>query len=594
MAPPGKVAGSAPASGDELSAVKAVGEKEAPPGEVAGTTAASSGAVKPAGEKEAKPGEVAGVTAASSGKQNAVESAGEKEAKAGEVAGVTAASSGKQSAVESTGEKEAKPGEVAGVTAASSGKQSAVESGGEKEALHGQPGDATSASGGLELENAVEKKYPQEAEEENEAVAVEEEAYGNKAAPLPHLDNNIISLIATMVPTKCAYRFTALATFYRFIVSEPPFLKRHLKPCPLLAGDVPGAIIIQPKGLTRCGYIHLTAASLDPANPIALKLQVHPKYAIYAEHAPGAADAAPPPEHVDIFTFFERTIPMFDLCIVATHGRLMLARSQASGRHFVCNPSNNRWVVLPQAPVASDRNTASGLWYDHDTEPGAISFVVVLLVRVRRRNLLLQKFSSDAGVWETQKLDFHGGARLLGQLSRPSPGIYAGDSFYWQSQARADRILCLDLARGRASVLFEPPEAEGSTNVRERSLGSAGGVLRMPTFSIRDTEPENNQPHDILGVHSLWMLEAGGWRRTQQVVVRDSVSMSFGFIPYGIEIPFDFASARTGDIVVQKNGQVLGLDVWTGEKRYLTDLYLYQRGRINELYGSFDVFPLFM
>jgi hypothetical protein len=48
-----------------------------------------------------------------------------------------------------------------------------------------------------------------------------------------------------------------------------------------------------------------------------------------------ALDAAPmPPPVEDYVIFFERTVPLLDICIVASHGRLLLARSRSG--YYVC------------------------------------------------------------------------------------------------------------------------------------------------------------------------------------------------------------------------------------------------------------------
>ncbi|OEL31952.1 hypothetical protein BAE44_0007027, partial [Dichanthelium oligosanthes] len=77
-------------------------------------------------------------------------------------------------------------------------------------------------------------------------------------------------------------------------------------------------------------------------------------------------------------------------------------------------------------------------------------------------------------------------------------------------------------ARGRASVVCDPPEAEGSKGRVWRSLGSAGGRLRLCAFDIRDEESSNMPPHDdVEGVHDVWVMDAAGgasWRRVHEAV----------------------------------------------------------------------------
>ncbi|KAL6862432.1 hypothetical protein ACP4OV_016773 [Aristida adscensionis] len=178
-------------------------------------------------------------------------------------------------------------------------------------------------------------------------------------------------------------------------------------------------------------------------------------------------------------------------------------------------------------------------------------------------------------------LGFHGPARLLGPGSRPSPGIFVGGAFHWTTRRYGHRrILSYDMASECAWVFSGPPEADVS---RQR-------------FSVMDPELKKKEPHAVQGVHSVWTPDAHhGWRLMQEeVVVTDGVSMTYSRIPYGIEVPFDFAGASTSDIIVQKNGMLRRLDLQTGETPYLTDLYLHQRGRMAALYTSFDIFAMFL
>ncbi|OEL14644.1 hypothetical protein BAE44_0024336, partial [Dichanthelium oligosanthes] len=79
-----------------------------------------------------------------------------------------------------------------------------------------------------------------------------------------------------------------------------------------------------------------------------------------------------------------------------------------------------------------------------------------------------------------------------------------------------------DAARGRASVVRNPPEAEGSKGRMWQSLGSAGGPLRLCAFDIRDEESSNMLPHnDVKDVHGVWVMDAAGgapWRRVHEAV----------------------------------------------------------------------------
>ena len=237
--------------------------------------------------------------------------------------------------------------------------------------------------------------------------------------------------------------------------------------------------------------------------------------------------------------FFERTVPLLDISFVASHGRLLLGRSRTS--YYVCDPAANRWLALPPPPIPPTRDTASGLHYDLDAATGRVSFTVVLLVRARRRRLLVGTFSSATGRWDTtHPPGAQGAARRLGVAS---PGIRVGTCFYWLSRRRG-HVVRYDAARGRASVVRDPPEAEGSKGRLWRSLGSAGGHLRLCAFDIRDEESANMLPHDgVEGVHGVWAMDAAGaWRRVHEAVVDDLSAYYFNML-WGHEMALDFAGA---------------------------------------------------
>lgn len=100
-------------------------------------------------------------------------------------------------------------------------------------------------------------------------------------------------------------------------------------------------------------------------------------------------------------------------------------------------------------------DAARGFHYNTDPVTGRVSFTVVLLVRVAQRRMLVDTFSSTTGNLDTKTVGAQGVARCL---PVSSPGIHAGASFYWMSR-RKGRVVRYDVARGRASVLREPPKA---------------------------------------------------------------------------------------------------------------------------------------
>ncbi|KAM0825495.1 hypothetical protein ACQ4PT_069519 [Festuca glaucescens] len=300
---------------------------------------------------------------------------------------------------------------------------------------------------------------------------------------LPHLDDGIVSEILHRLPSKDAYRLAAVFPQWRAVPDQPTFLGRHLMPRPLqLLHDRPYALIIQPRH--KVGYFtHLTLVAVDPADPVPVNVPLQPKYK-YFEPEPclldtasddsvfnllyctGADDSAPinaaddaellasalattmidvsavdaahaPPlgERVEDYVFFfERTIPMLGISIVASYGRLLLCQRQS--RYYVCDPAANRWLVLPPSTLAPVSVTNSGFHYESASN-GLLTFTVVLLVRRRRQRVLVDTFSSTTGTWEASELAASGAARCLGAAS---PGVHAGTCFYWLSR-REGRIL---------------------------------------------------------------------------------------------------------------------------------------------------------
>ncbi|RLN22563.1 hypothetical protein C2845_PM07G38190 [Panicum miliaceum] len=424
---------------------------------------------------------------------------------------------------------------------------------------------------------------------------------GGEAPPAvaPHLDDGVVSDILHRLPTKDAYGLTVVCPRWREIVSGPAFLSRHLSPRPLpLLDHRPRALILQPR--RKIGYTHLTLVPTDPADSFALNLPLDPKYTSKSEEsrrlhkvkpptpdlcdtaadnfilsglystgadddvlveldklpsgvavdevrdgealedpdqpADQSADADVPGEETapplqveaeDYAVFFERTVPLLDISVVASHGRLLLGRSRTG--YYVCDPAANRWLALPPPPIPPTRDTASGLHYDLDAATGRVSFTVVLLV------------GHDAR------------ARRAGRGAAASPGIRVGTCFYWLSRRRG-HVVRYDVARGRASVVRDPPETEGSKGRAWRSLGSAGGRLRLCAFDIRDEESSNMLPHDgVEGVYGVWAMDpAGAWRRVHEAVVEDLSTYYFNML-WGLEMALDFAGACSDSIIVDKD-----------------------------------------
>ena len=142
-------------------------------------------------------------------------------------------------------------------------------------------------------------------------------------------------------------------------------------------------------------------------------------------------------------------------------------------------------------------------------------------------------------------------------------------------------------------MLREPPEAEGSKGRVGRSLGSAGGRLRLCAFDIRDEKSSSMVPHgDIKGVHGVWVMDAAGvWRRVHEAVV-DDVSSWYFKILWNHELPVDFAGACGDFIIVDKNKYLLRYDLESGDKVRLAILYR-DDGMFGSLYRRYRAFPFF-
>ncbi|PNT71991.1 hypothetical protein BRADI_2g38180v3, partial [Brachypodium distachyon] len=265
----------------------------------------------------------------------------------------------------------------------------------------------------------------------------------------------------------------------------------------------------------------------------------------------------------------------------------------------VCNPTANRWLALPPSTTVPGLETNSGLHYDILEDDAA--FTVVLLARRRRRRVLMETFSSTTGRWDARELAAPGAA---------SPGIHVGTCFYWLCRDRhlsARRcqggILRYDTARGRVSVLREPPEPEQSKGRVGRSLGSVGGRLRMCAFDIVRDDHGSSQPRKGLeGAHGVWMMtaaEEGGdrrrWRRVREEVGGGGggrISTWCFNILFNHEEPVDFAGACGDFIVVEKEKLLLRYDLETGTKVELCSLYRFS-GNLRHLCSRFHAFAFF-
>uniref|UniRef100_A0ACD5W3S1 Uncharacterized protein n=1 Tax=Avena sativa TaxID=4498 RepID=A0ACD5W3S1_AVESA len=302
---------------------------------------------------------------------------------------------------------------------------------------------------------------------------------------------------------------------------------------------------------------------------------------------------APPPPPLpveDYVVFFESTVPMLDICIVASHGRLLLARTRI--RYYVCDPSANRWIVLPRSTIAPVCDANAGIHYEVDASTGMTAFTVVLLLGRKLRRGLVETFSSRTGDWNARELRAQGVLRCLGAAS---PGIHVGSCFYWQNR-RSGRVIRYDAARDRASVFREAPLAHKAVAQAARlgrSLGSVDGTgIRLCAFDIRDEKSKCMMPHDDLeGVHGVWFMEDASWRRVHEAVVED-LSVWYFLSLWGKEKPVDFPGASGDFIVLDVEGQLLRYDLESGSKVLLFSLYR-ETTRLSALYRRFHAFPFF-
>ncbi|RLN34359.1 hypothetical protein C2845_PM03G02560 [Panicum miliaceum] len=414
------------------------------------------------------------------------------------------------------------------------------------------------------------------------AVGAITPAAGGRDGAAPHLDDGVVSEFLHRLPTRDAYRLTAVCPRWRALISSPAFLSRHLSPRPLpLLDGLPDAIVLQPKKL---GYTHLMLVATDPAVHVALNLPRLPKYTVWDRYRPPRTKLPPPSTPVmelgdHAAAFFERTVPMLDFTIEASHGRLLLGRGRT--RYFVCDPAANHWLALPPpAAIPPTRETACGFCYDVDAETGRVSFTIVLLARARFRRVLVETFSSATGSWTTTMLDAQGVARCLGTAS---PGI---------RPAPRPRRPLRRRARPRDAVVREPPDTEGSVERMARSLGSTGGRLRLCGFDVRGDNPYSVLPHDGLeGVHGVWVMDAEVWRRVHEAVVENIQAWYFKTM-LGIEKSLDFAGAPGGYIVLDKDNFLLRYNLESGEKVELVRFYR-DDGCIGALYRRSHAFPFY-
>ncbi|CAM0958509.1 unnamed protein product [Alopecurus aequalis] len=332
-----------------------------------------------------------------------------------------------------------------------------------------------------------------------------------------------------------------------------------------------------------------TEPSAEDVDPAATATEAAAPDPVPSEEHPAPA-VSPPVE--DYVIFFERTVPMLDICFVASHGRLLLARSRI--RYYVCDPAANRWIVLPPSTIAPVSDANAGIHYEVDASTGKTAFTVVLLLRRRLRRGLVETFSSTTGVWDARELRAQGVARGLGAAS---PGVHFGSCFYWVNR-RQGRVVIYDAVRDRASVLREPPLAEKAVSRLGRSLGSVDGTgIRLCAFDIRDEKSHSMMPHDDLeGVHGVWFLESAAaarpaWRRVHEAVVED-LSVWYFLAMCDSEKPVDFPGASGDFILLDQNSRLLRYDLESGRKVQLFSLYR-DTSRLGALYSRFHAFPFF-
>lgn len=160
----------------------------------------------------------------------------------------------------------------------------------------------------------------------------------------------------------------------------------------------------------------------------------------------------------------------------------MVARS-ATGSYHICFPAANRWIALPLPPIATDHNTANGFHYDIGAEPGIILFMAVLL---NLAGVDVAMFPSKTGNWETKALVVQEDAARDHGRGQPSPGIHAGNCFYWLSASGHGGVLCLDVARGLD--LIGARRADAGRGVHD-ARGAVSGVVRQAALAVRLRHP---------------------------------------------------------------------------------------------------------
>uniref|UniRef100_A0A8I6WDQ7 F-box domain-containing protein n=1 Tax=Hordeum vulgare subsp. vulgare TaxID=112509 RepID=A0A8I6WDQ7_HORVV len=439
----------------------------------------------------------------------------------------------------------------------------------------------------------------------------------------PHLDGGIVSEILYRLPTKDAYRLAAVCRRWHAVLSQPMFLSRHLLPRPLpLPSARPYALVVQPRRDDCHRFTHLTLVAfehtakdrapqpclLDTANDDAVFRLLYsagaddPAPAIeMTEEAPAVDDAPALPsgeEGVeDYVVFFERTVPMLGVAIVASHGRMLLGRDGV--RYYVCDPAANRWLSLPPSTAALAFVTRPGFHYDDANAAGPLAFTVVVLAWRGHECMLVETFRSATGKWETRELITSAAVAVTMSPGAVSPGIHAGASFYWLSLS-GGHILRYDISRGRASVVREPPDPDWSKGRAGRSLGSVGGRLRLCAFDIR----ARNSKHpwdDMEGVLGAWVMEDDDpvptapppWVRIDETVVWNKwMHHTDTTLQHAHGAAVDYAGACGEFVMVEKHRRLNRVDLESGDMVDLAGLQIGNR-QLRELYRRFHVFPFF-
>lgn len=407
-----------------------------------------------------------------------------------------------------------------------------------------------------------------------------------------HLDDNLLAkIIAVHLPSMAAYRWRAVAKAWSGFTNEPSFLKHHLALGPLKLDEKPAALLLQPRAHARLGYVHALVVGLRDDAMALVDFSLHPEFEyLAAAPAPTPADAPEPAVPLpDYIAFFDGAARGLDLSIVGSHGRLLLARS--SSCYVVGFPARNRFIKLPPPPSTPNLDSATSLRYELlDPAEGIIFRVLVL--RADGGNITVDTFSSASGTWESRELGVHTEAFLF--VRPESPGISTGQRHYWLDGQSRDRVLVYDEVSGTASVLRESPTQQGWRRLG-RALGSVdlGAKLRFSAFDSFDPEQANPQPHALNGAYTVWTLNAAGAWERELHQTRSLSAHCFG-VPYGAEIPFDFAGAAASSSIAVKNGVLLHRDLHDDQTKEIFQLTVGMPGRIGNLYRDCDVFPLFL